>query len=151
MLRTLPSLTLGFVVGIAVGYALSSVHIGTDSPAPAESHMHSMLRVDPASPTPTVSIEAERDAKDGYNLHVVTANFRFAPEHVNGEPLQNEGHAHLYVNGAKIARLYGSWFHLPGSALREGDNEISVTLNANDHSEWMTASGHIEATMTLVK
>ncbi|HEY9597498.1 MAG TPA: hypothetical protein V6D33_07495, partial [Cyanophyceae cyanobacterium] len=42
-----------------------------------------------------------------------------------------EGHAHLYVNGKKLTRLYGSWYYL--SNLTPGSHKITVTLNTNRH------------------
>ena len=67
------------------------------------------------------------------NLHIMTTGFVFAPEQVNGPVTPGTGHAHIYVNGTKIARAYSAWFHLgdlPAGAT------IRVTLNANDHSHW---------------
>lgn len=86
-------------------------------------------------PVPTVSIELHPDAS-GYNLHLAANNFRFTPENVNRENVPNEGHAHLYINGEKIARLYSEWHHLPRAMFRQGLNRVRVLLNANDHSAW---------------
>lgn len=52
---------------------------------------------------------------------------------VNQPHAANVGHAHLYLNGAKVARVYGTAFHL--SDLPEGQHTITVTLNTNDHSD----------------
>lgn len=49
----------------------------------------------------------------------------------SGDHKPGEGHAHVYVNGAKIGRLYGPWLHLPN--LPKGEVTVEVTLNANDH------------------
>lgn len=67
----------------------------------------------------------------GWSLHVLTENFRFAPEHVNGPHVPGEGHAHIYADGRKLARIYGPWFHIP--RLPEGAGTLTVTLNGNDH------------------
>jgi hypothetical protein len=111
--------------------------------------MHTMVEVDVALPVPTVQVEAFEDAKGGYNIHVRTTNYTFTPEAVNESPVPNTGHAHVYVNGVKVARLYGEWFNLPGDLFHEGENLIEVTLNANDHSEWALGGEHIAALVTV--
>jgi hypothetical protein len=95
-------------------------------------HDHSALEVD-AKGAPSVSLKAERDPMGGWNLRIDTPGFRFAPEHVNQAHVVGEGHAHLYVDGVKRARLYAPWFHL--DALGAGEHRLRVTLNANSHQE----------------
>jgi hypothetical protein len=60
-------------------------------------------------------------------------NFRFVPEHASRAHVLGEGHAHLYINGNKVTRLYGEWYHIP--ALSPGTHKIVVTLNANSHED----------------
>ncbi len=69
----------------------------------------------------------------GWNLNIETTNFTFAPETVNQESSPNQGHAHLYINGEKITRIYSNWYHLP--ELPKGDNEIKITINTNLHED----------------
>ncbi len=99
----------------------------------------------------SISFSAIKDTKDGYNLHVMTNNYKWTPETVNTKPIQGEGHAHVYVNDVKVARLYGDWFHVPGTFFKTGENEIKVTLNANDHSEWGKNGKVIESVVTVTK
>ena len=47
------------------------------------------------------------------------------------KPIVGEGHAHLYIDGNKIARIYGEWYHL--DELPEDAQMISVGLYANNH------------------
>ncbi len=72
-----------------------------------------------------------KDPMSGWNIYVQVKNFRFAPEHASQAHQSGEGHAHLYINGNKIARLYGNWIHVP--EFIKDKNEIKVTLNSNDH------------------
>ena len=58
-------------------------------------------------------------------------NFTFAPQNVDGEPVDGEGHAHLYVDDVKVARVYGEWFHL--DSLPEDAQQVYVSLYANNH------------------
>jgi LEA14-like dessication related protein len=68
---------------------------------------------------------------------------------VNGENVQNTGHAHLYVNGIKIARLYGPDFHIPD--LPAGEHELTVNLSSNDHSYYFVNGIQIEARATITQ
>ncbi len=140
---------------IAIGYAIFAYvpwARNDAAAAPEQKHpAHAMTEVDATKPIPTVAVEAIRDSKDGYNLHVTTTNFSFTPEDVGGAPQANTGHVHLYVNGVKVARLYGEWFNLGNAQLKGGENVIEVTLNANDHSEWTVSGEHIAAKITITK
>lgn len=78
-----------------------------------------------------IRLVVHRDTVSGVNLEVVTHGFTYAPDKAGADHRPGEGHGHLYVDGEKIARLYGSWYHLGG--LAEGPHDLTVTLNANDH------------------
>lgn len=80
---------------------------------------------------PVLSIALTPDPIAGYNLHVMTENFTFAPKSASLAHTTGEGHAHVYANGVKLGRLYGAWMHIDG--LPKGDVTIDVTLNSNDH------------------
>ncbi len=111
-------------------------------------HHHSQLDVSNLSEKPKVELTVTKDAASGWNIHAKTTNFRFAPEHVNNQHITGEGHAHLYVDGKKITRLYSEWFHLGN--LSQGSHLIKVSLNANDHSALVlngkTVSSEVEVT-----
>ena len=76
-------------------------------------------------------LEMVKDPMSGWNLYIQTNNFKFTPENVNKQHKSGEGHAHLYINGNKITRLYDNWFHIP--ELQKEENQIKITLNANSH------------------
>ncbi|MDH3668638.1 MAG: hypothetical protein OEN23_17070 [Paracoccaceae bacterium] len=113
-------------------------------------HAHGGLREAPAGlPAPGLTVEAIADPGDGYNLNLIVQNFAFSPEHA-GQPTEAvEGHAHLYVNGAKIGRVYGPWVHLPDKLLAPGENEIRISLNDNTHRAWSAGGKPVEARLTL--
>lgn len=95
-------------------------------------HMtHTPVDLPAGAGAPTLAAELLKDAKAGWNLHIQTTNFRFSPEDVNRANTAGEGHAHVYVNGRKIARHYGPWLHI--ETLPEGA-VVMIELNANDHS-----------------
>lgn len=113
---------------------------GTDATEPASpagaahhtGHAHGeVLVIAPSTDAPRLDLAANKDAVAGWNLHIKTANFAFSAENASGAHVQGEGHAHVYVNGNKLGRVYGEWVHL--DKLPAGDVVIEVTLNANDH------------------
>lgn len=96
---------------------------------------------------PSVEAKVTPDAASGWNLQITTHNFRLAPEHASGAHVAGEGHAHVYVNGAKIARLYGEWLHI--AELPKGENTIEVTLNANDHRGLAVGGNQVSDRVTV--
>ena len=84
---------------------------------------------------PSLKIRLVKDAhtKGALNLFLDLKNFRFATEEVNKTSKINEGHAHLYVNGKKLTRLYAASYFM--DKLPRGDLEIRVTLNTNLHED----------------
>lgn len=96
-----------------------------------ENHAHRVLEIPQGEAIPTVDVIVHPDAQRGWNLEIKVENFAFAPERVNESSQFSEGHAHLYVNGIKITRLYGSWYYL--EALEPGQYEVTVSLNTNAH------------------
>ena len=116
--------------------------------AAAAPHDHATPYILPADEdAPSVSLDMRPDPSSGWNLHVETAGFRFAPEHASGAHVPGEGHAHVYVNGEKIGRVYGPWLHL--GSLPEGDVTVEVTLNANDHRPFVVGDRPLSASVTV--
>lgn len=107
------------------------------------------LREVPASEAPTVRLQVQKDSKSGWNLHVITERFRFAPERAGQQARPQEGHAHLYLDGAKIARLYGPWYHLDLFTVPHGEHTLTVSLTANDHTAWAVNGKTIQATASV--
>lgn len=114
----------------------------------AQELQHGIVEV-PAIGAPQLAIAVEKDMLDGWNLTISTENFSFSPAMVNGANIDNTGHAHLHVNGIKLARLYGPSFHIPD--LPVGDHEISVTLSSNDHSYYHVDGNPIAARTTITQ
>jgi len=107
-------------------------------------HQHKRIEIPPSQPIPTVNLVVHPDKMQGWNLEVKLTNFRFAPERVNTNSVTTEGHAHLYIDGKKVTRLYSSWYYL--SSLERGQHKITVTLNANGHEELVHNGKPISAT-----
>lgn len=113
-------------------------------------HDHPLLEVSETAPAPSVTHLVFPDPMGGYNIQILTDNFKITPASINDAPVENEGHAHLYVNGEKYTRIYSNWFHLPAAALVDGVNVVSVTLNANDHSQWSIGGVPIASNVRVV-
>ncbi len=136
--------------------ALFAAALSIGGPVPAEeshdhgAHHHMDQRALPeGAAIPTLVLEAKADSVSGYNLHLVVTGFAFSPENLDQDNEGIEGHAHLYVNGEKVSRLYGHWVHLPMALFAPGDNQVRVTLNDNLHRLWTQDGRPIEAIILL--
>lgn len=131
---------IGFVVAAGNGFTFDGHDHGDtathgdaqmDHAAMGHAMMHDTPLDIPAENAPVVSMTLEADPMQGYNLHALVNNFEFSPEHASLAHVPGAGHAHVYINGEKVARLYGPWMHI--DALPEGEVTIKITLNSNDH------------------
>lgn len=144
------------IFGLIVG-----VHFSKVSYLAHEKLGHSELRAHKAMDHGTIDVSTDslipkivdfqllKDPMSGWNVHVQVKNFRFAPAHASQPHRSGEGHAHLYINGNKIARIYGDWFHIP--ELNKDYNEIKLTLNTNDHQTLTNGNQAIEKVFILDK
>ncbi|MFD3328985.1 hypothetical protein [Streptomyces sp. NPDC058701] len=107
------------------------------------------LREVPAGGAPKVRLTARPDSEDGWNLQLTVDNFAFTPDSTGGAALRGAGHAHLELDGRKLARLYGPWFHLPAAQVPEGAHTLTVRLYADDHTAWAVSGKPVEATVPL--
>ena len=107
-------------------------------------HHHRTKEISEGQPVPDVDLIVHQDPVNGWNLEIQLDNFAFAPESINETSQPNEGHAHLHINGEKVTRIYGNWYHLP--ELPTGSNELSIYLNTNNHEYLMYQGNAIEDT-----
>ena len=110
-------------------------------------HGHGMLAVDDWATPPSVSADIFKDPESGWNLHVITTGFIFNAAAAGRDNVEGEGHAHIYVNGKKLGRLYGDWYHIGG--LSAGQHVVKVSLNANDHSALHRDGKELAAQVTI--
>lgn len=107
------------------------------------------LRDVSADGAPAAELAVEPDEHGGWNLQLETERFTFTPEQVNGEARGGQGHAHVYVDGEKFSRVYSEWYFLPAEAVGEGEHELTMTLNADDHTVWAVDGEPVAATATV--
>ena len=123
-----------FVISIVFSYTVNA----------EMKHHHKIYNA--TKPYPEIQLKVDKDNMDGFNLSIVTRNFRFTPKKVNQTNSPNEGHAHVYINGDKI-RQYSPYFHLSSKLLHKGKNKIRVSLHANDHSHFVVDMKNIQQTI----
>jgi len=114
-------------------------------------HQHPLRNVSPDTPVSSVTHLVFPDMMGGYNVQIIPRNFVFTPAAINREVKDNQGHAHIYVNGVKVSRVYSKWYYLSSAFLKPGENTVSVTLNANDHSEWAVNGASILSIVRVIK
>ena len=150
-----------FTVGFAVEPAIEGVGNGVqlrveksaahghgssaDHHSGATSGGHGSMSHEPLASDVPVGLEltAQADDSGGVSVHIMAHNWTWAPENVNGPHVPGEGHAHIYVDGEKVNRVYGPNYYLQG--LSEGEHHISVTLNANTHNDLLVDGKKVEA------
>jgi hypothetical protein len=138
--RSIVLLLVGLVFGAAIGFTMAEVNRGATASAPGSktasgddphARHEETLEVAARTEAPELELLVSRDPASGWNVKIDVTRFRFAPEHASLAHQEGEGHAHLYVNGAKVARIYAPWFHL--ASLPRGKVTVDVALYANDH------------------
>lgn len=114
-------------------------------------HSHEPVAIPANLPVPKLEAALYRDEKSGFNLHIQLADFQLeAPEFASDKPLNYvQGHAHLFINGQKIQRIYGQYLHLPGTLFKPGINQVMVTLNNHDHKIWSRDKKQVVASIFL--
>ena len=98
------------------------------------SSSHASMEVPDSMKIPAADFKIHEDKKSGWNIEIFYENITISPEKASSPHVDGQGHAHIYVNGEKINRVYGNWYHLGN--LEPGTNEIKITLSSNNHSEF---------------
>lgn len=152
-LRPIKSLLrLAWVLPVAtIAFTQAAAIVAHEASSSSNGHgghpSHAQIEVPLGQPVPSVKLIVHPDIMKGWNLEIRTTNFAFAPERVNTKGLVSEGHAHLYVDGKKVTRLYGNWYYL--DRLSPGEHTIRVTLNTNAHQDLIYNGKPIEATAVI--
>ncbi|MDY6941147.1 MAG: hypothetical protein SWY16_26255 [Cyanobacteriota bacterium] len=110
-------------------------------------HHHGTMEIPDGQPVPEIGLVVSEDSVRGWNVEVQLKNFTLTPENVNQANRPGEGHAHLYINGEKMTRLYSNWYYL--SELPPGEHTITVSLNSNQHDALTHNGQPIEASTIL--
>ena len=97
------------MAAIVVGWILAFSII---LPTPAQAYSAISVHEIEQEASPKAVLEIKKDPTGGFNVHVVTTNFVWRPEMASMQHVPGEGHAHVYLDGRKIMRIYNEWFHL---------------------------------------
>ncbi len=137
-MRALLLLVIGLVAGVGIGVVVAADRgltlQGHDHGDPAQhgqgtAHAsHDAAPRDLGTASPSLRIAAFPDPVSGWNLRLDTERFAFAPEAAGQPAVAGEGHAHLYVDGEKVGRIYGRWIHLDREL-----GQVRIVLTGNDH------------------
>ncbi len=105
------------------------------------------LDVDNTKPIPEVAmILNETDDPGVFDLKIILANFTITPDNVDGDPVDNEGHMHLLIDGVKIERFYELERQI---MVPDGEHFVEIELNANNHSAYAINGTPIRTGMTV--
>ena len=97
------------------------------------------------SPSPTIALVQDPQVRtNGFAVQISVKNFEFVLVEDGTPHIDGQGHAHIYLNGLKLGRLYENSFQV--GALKPGDYELTVALNSNDHRPYMSNGAPISVT-----
>ncbi len=143
--------TLNFVADTAGAFGIN-FHVFAAAGAPRNAggdHHHGAAapqQVISAAPV-SVKITAEPDANGGVYVRITTEGFRFAPDLVDQDHTPGAGHAHIYLDGEKLGRVFADEYHI--AVVPPGEREIRVSLNTNNHSELVFDGAKVTAAATV--
>lgn len=112
---------------------------------------HLSTQIPEGLPLPQLELDLITDKMSGFNLHIEYNLFRISSpdlydQEKDAEEMTVAGHAHLFINGEKVQRVYGRYLHLDAKYFIRGINQITVTLNDHDHSVWSKNNKPVFAT-----
>jgi hypothetical protein len=110
----------------------------TNAPVQANSNGATSIHEISKEAAPVASLEIKKDPTGGFNVHVATTNFTWRPEMASMKYVPGEGHAHVFLDGRKIMRIYNEWFHLNTYqfATKAGEQLLSIEFVGNDHAPY---------------
>ena len=95
---------------------------------------------------PTLTLRLTADG-DGWIVTAETTGFAFSEDLVDQPHVPGTGHAHLYLDGLKLQRMYDPTARI--GALPPGQHIVQVTLNTNDHQAYASGNETVTA-MALI-
>jgi hypothetical protein len=120
---------------IMTGWMLA---IATIIPSQAQTNGAISVHESAQEAAPQATLEIEKDPTGGFNVQVKATNFLWRPEMASMQHVPGEGHAHVYLDGRKIMRIYNEWFHLNTYqfSTRSGEQLLSIEFVGNDHAPY---------------
>ena len=109
---------------------------------------HSAVMSMPAETAPTLQAAPTLTAVDRVDFELATTRFEFSREHADQAHVPGEGHAHLYVNGEKAARVYSNRHSV--NSLSPGVHTIRIGLFTNDHAAYAADGNPVVSTAVVL-
>ncbi len=135
---TFQSISLGFDDGSEV--VTRVIHAGQG----AMQHDNAIGVEEDLAPSVEI-IPPETISADGFDVILAVDNFDFVMAADDASHQPNQGHAHIYLNGLKLGRMYEDRFRV--GALTPGEYRLRVGLNTNDHRPYEVSGSTVEATL----
>ena len=96
-----------------------------------------------ASPTPTIQIMPPTTPNaDGFKVQLALDNIELVVAPDGAAHIDGQGHAHIYLNGLKLGRLYEDNFEI--GSLQPGNYALRIGLNTNDHRPYVTSGQPVD-------
>jgi hypothetical protein len=125
---------------------MDDMDIGEDEGHDGEDNHGDGIDVPAGMAVPAISIDVAADPSSGQNLSIDLTNFTVTPENASGDPIDGEGHLHLYVDGVRVMRFYNTWLYLD---LEPGDHTVEVEVSANNHSAYLVEGAPIRGAANI--
>lgn len=106
------------------------------------------LHLSEDKPRPRISLVVYPLPSGGFRLELSTAAFRFTEVCLPEAAAIPVGHAHIHVDGVKIASAYQPVVYL--DALAPGEHRITAVLRGQDHRALVDSDGLIMGEMHIV-
>jgi len=130
----------------AFPYEYMSKKVFAEARAQEKLNAHPQFIIPEGAIAPTIMLHPFKDSMGGWNIQLMTKNFIFSPQNAGKDDVMGEGHAHLFVNGKKVARVYGDWVHLN---VGKGTSKVKVNLTTNSHKDYFYNGKPVEAEIEL--
>ena len=118
-----------------------------DSNSHAHDHGDDGIEVDASLPIPALDIELTETATLGtFVVEVSLENFTITPDNIDADPIDNEGHLHLYLDGDRVTRFTDLEIEIE---VPDGEHLVEVELSANNHSAYLLNGEPIRAGATV--
>lgn len=98
------------------------------------------------APAPSVKLDwVTPPGPEGGTMRLNIENLEVASVPDGTPHVPGEGHAHAYLNGLKLGRLYEETFEI--GALLPGDYRLTVSVNTHDHRPYLVEGAPVQAVL----
>lgn len=121
-------LTVAAAVGLVYAYKSTSEPMSSVRIAPAVNEVSAHEAV-----APTLDVSHRLENRD-LHLDLKVTNFTFSLENMGKENKDGEGHVHLYIDGKKVMKLFGTSY--VWKDMQPGQHLVTLELAHNNHDSY---------------